>query len=1153
MSKKSSITAEITAARLTTERQIVQQLKLNHGLYLDGHGIRPSNEAIFSDDGRLEISLYKGEPIVYTNINDPTSSTNLFTFNNDVRDNMSEVSYLQTFDACINFPIAEFIYEGELLELFSKCKDKNDENLNLSYGHIFARKVMVGGKLFIKNSNLASSKQIDTIQTHLTGIYNFTKYNKENPFSNVDWCHLPRVETSNGQVITSKLILTNWMNNLYQKNMFDIISYNDIIPVFQLNPDIYDFDDFEIQPGVANFGKQLSFKRWAEHANLFLLFQGLTFNKFYKNYEVEVSKKIAFKFIDIPVIKPIKRSYLKFIKPATNLDEFFISNNIASVKDTSSFPFIKKYDKFNNLVNKDHIHLVVKCEQYEILIDHVHAKHTKEFEESIEIALKSIEPYKALQDTFDEFGHLFPQRIVLGRSFHSNLPNISSNSFNNVSLESLNSESLKSYLDHLNVSYLLTHAGEIIDIDNDAELSNLIQDTNSDLEIIEFDKIISTSDIIFRSNQYKDIAKLLNVQNDLKIIMTGITDLKDLDDNNVEHYKYVKIEPSLKDSDYEVFGSIVLGKKKLEECFISFGMYDLNGFTAIIKTSNFRITECHILWFIIGKPSKLSVFSPRNRSFEVVDLIKAQFLLKPDKSYYRINIENTTLHGNNYFFINSDYSTTNFGPNHIKIAGWESNAIDVKISNCNSIYDDVQIINSTYDESRLFKLDLNICILRSSLLKINNGGEEYSLDTIGHKMTFKNRNLDIKELKMIPFSNEELECSLVAIYGNRPEVSYVILSVPSKFTYRKYFKIRKLLKGGLLNTIRLISASEATAIHCMKTIRNENLLVKPLSQFLVVNCGGAMVELTIRQLLSDDTLAEKSLSSGGLCGSIYVDREFLEYITKKVGPDALKDLKNNHGGQLKFLVQQYQEIKHSFTGNKDDYNICEMNLEEICPDIKRYVAGTYKDDLERNKWIVKLFYDDVKQMFDPIIVQIIKLIHEQLNFSESCFTIFLVGGFSESKYLQKCIEQEFQHLVQNIFVPEKPIEAVLRGSFQYTSNLISTRVINMTYGIKQDGLFKRIVDIGTEVNEKQEFELELNPENEAEIYIEMYETTVKDPKFCDELGVNLFGTIKLGGPKVWYNQLFQSKLVFLFGQSEIRVYIKDQYGMYIKPDFEILD
>ena len=85
-------------------------------------------------------------------------------------------------------------------------------------------------------------------------------------------------------------------------------------------------------------------------------------------------------------------------------------------------------------------------------------------------------------------------------------------------------------------------------------------------------------------------------------------------------------------------------------------------------------------------------------------------------------------------------------------------------------------------------------------------------------------------------------------------------------------------------------------------------------------------------------------------------------------------------------------------------------------------------------------------MFDPIVKQIIQLIREQLNYSNSCSTIFLVGGLSESGYLQTRIKQEFQ---QEIMVPVEPLSAVASGALRYGLNveLIYSRVVDMTYGV----------------------------------------------------------------------------------------------------------
>ncbi|CAG8672438.1 13552_t:CDS:2 [Rhizophagus irregularis] len=66
---------------LSSKQQIIQQFKLNYGLLLDGHSIKPSEQAVLSEDGDLDISLYEGQPLVYTFVNDHNSRINLLKFN----------------------------------------------------------------------------------------------------------------------------------------------------------------------------------------------------------------------------------------------------------------------------------------------------------------------------------------------------------------------------------------------------------------------------------------------------------------------------------------------------------------------------------------------------------------------------------------------------------------------------------------------------------------------------------------------------------------------------------------------------------------------------------------------------------------------------------------------------------------------------------------------------------------------------------------------------------------------------------------------------------------------------------------------------------------------------------------------------------------
>ncbi|GAN09918.1 hypothetical protein MAM1_0303d09451 [Mucor ambiguus] len=76
-----------------------------------------------------------------------------------------------------------------------------------------------------------------------------------------------------------------------------------------------------------------------------------------------------------------------------------------------------------------------------------------------------------------------------------------------------------------------------------------------------------------------------------------------------------------------------------------------------------------------------------------------------------------------------------------------------------------------------------------------------------------------------------------------------------------------------------------------------------------------------------------------------------------------------------------------------------------------------------------------KHVFDPVVSKVISLIRKQIR--KSCTTIdtlFLLGGFGQSPYLQKKLHEEFitsTNSVQRIIVPENGYRASMRGGIHY--------------------------------------------------------------------------------------------------------------------------
>src|SRR5438034_600646 len=195
-SKESELIKNVSPAE---QQQMIQQLKLNHGLFLDGCNIEPSKQAVFVEDGKLNISSYEGQPFVYTSINDRNSCINLLNFNSDDNDVELDESQ-QPSDICINFPVAEITYTADLSESFSNFMEDDGVTLCEMYGHLFAKKILIGGKLFINDLESITSTQINMFKYFLSLAYDSAKNEKESPFNNLSASNFfPKIVTSDGE------------------------------------------------------------------------------------------------------------------------------------------------------------------------------------------------------------------------------------------------------------------------------------------------------------------------------------------------------------------------------------------------------------------------------------------------------------------------------------------------------------------------------------------------------------------------------------------------------------------------------------------------------------------------------------------------------------------------------------------------------------------------------------------------------------------------------------------------------------------------------------------------------------------------------------------------------------------------------------------
>ncbi|CAI2198468.1 2387_t:CDS:1, partial [Funneliformis geosporum] len=260
----------------------------------------------------------------------------------------------------------------------------------------------------------------------------------------------------------------------------------------------------------------------------------------------------------------------------------------------------------------------------------------------------------------------------------------------------------------------------------------------------------------------------------------------------------------------------------------------------------------------------------------------------------------------------------------------------------------------------------------------------------------------------------------------------------------------------------------------------------------------------------------------------------------------------------------------------------EINLEEVSPVLLQYVRGERKQKMEAAEWLIYLDYNTIKSMFDPIIERILRMMHVQIENTSGVDNdtekrkidiIFLVGGFSESVYLQNRIREEFPGY--NISVPTNPIAAISRGAAIYGLGfsemdalgmngqffIIDSRVLKYNYGIKvwkaDEGFtFKRLATRGVEVKINEEFSVRVRPSHpfQSTGIFEIYYTQSFSAKTCEEVGMKLLGKLKIDWSEDKHVMNRPTTFKLAFGRMEIKATAKNEInGQTYETSFDLID
>ncbi|EFJ24727.1 hypothetical protein SELMODRAFT_414734 [Selaginella moellendorffii] len=292
-----------------------------------------------------------------------------------------------------------------------------------------------------------------------------------------------------------------------------------------------------------------------------------------------------------------------------------------------------------------------------------------------------------------------------------------------------------------------------------------------------------------------------------------------------------------------------------------------------------------------------------------------------------------------------------------------------------------------------------------------------------------------------------------------------IWSDKAKHKMQVYAEKAKLVRGKFCSSskasmypLRIILEPEAASFSCQMEL-GRIISLAPGDKFLVADIGGGTIDIVVHEKESSapgkHEVHEVSASSGELGGGTYVDRNFMEFLEKKIGC-------------FRRFCQQEQSIvyhrilmwwlgpdgKCTFNGSCPKLLEVPKKLSKAWKKHDKTVRGFAEDDDYYDE--IKICCEQMEAIFDTEVDKTIRLIQEKLDKVDDIKYIFLVGGFASSPYLRSRIKNRFEGVARVVSHPN-PGGAICSGAVAlgYGTGVVLSRISKHSYGISSSRNFHR--------------------------------------------------------------------------------------------------
>lgn len=360
-------------------------------------------------------------------------------------------------------------------------------------------------------------------------------------------------------------------------------------------------------------------------------------------------------------------------------------------------------------------------------------------------------------------------------------------------------------------------------------------------------------------------------------------------------------------------------------------------------------------------------------------------------------------------------------------------------------------------------------------------------------------------------------------------------------------------------------------------------------KYMILDCGGGTVDMTVHEIKEDSTLRELAKANGGEYGGIQVDENFKKLLNEVFGPDVIEVVHHRYKDDYLEILQSFEikkrhvsphitgtetiKIPISFTETYKELNREEIMNSSTFPEHLKGKVRVSKDKMRLDADIVKGLFTDVCDQICGVAKEFFRSIRQ-----ENVDKILMVGGFSESPMLQDKVRKTFPRA--RLIIPEEAGLAVLKGAvlFGHNPKMITARVCKYSYGIRaykhfEPGIdpaekrellndmvlckdyFSKHATVGQEYKtEEKVYTQEYIPSNASgsEMQVWVFTSPERHPLYVDEEGSKKIGEISvpLHGATDKDNPFV---IQFEFGNTELKISVKEtKTGRVKEANYDLL-